>query len=40
VPVITDGPEFTNRYSKDVSKDLVNAGAALHLVGVGQFVHS
>jgi hypothetical protein len=40
VPVITDGPEFSNRYSKDVSKDLVNAGAALHIVGIGQFVHS
>ena len=40
VALVTDGPEFTNRYSKDVAKDLVGAGAALHVVGVGQFLHS
>jgi hypothetical protein len=40
VAVVTDGPEFTNRYSKDVAKELVNAGAALHVVGIGQFIHS
>jgi len=40
VPVVTDGTEFTNRYSKDVSRTMAQAGAALHLVGMGRFVHS
>jgi len=39
VPVITDGPEFTNRYSKDVSRSMAEAGVSLHLVGMGRFVH-
>jgi VWFA-related protein len=40
VAVLTDGVEFSNRYSKDVTKELVRAGAAFHLVGIGQFLHS
>jgi len=40
VPVITDGIEFTNRYSKDVVAALEKVDAALHIVGIGQFVHS
>ncbi len=37
VPVITDGIEFTNRYSRDVTKALVEGRIALHAVTVGQF---
>jgi VWFA-related protein len=40
VPVVTDGVEFTNRFSKDVSRMLVDARVALHLVTIGQFYHS
>ena len=40
VPVITDGTEFTNRYSNDVVAALDRVDAALHIVGIGQFVHS
>jgi VWFA-related protein len=40
VPVITDGIEFTNRYSKDVVAALERVDAALHIVGIGQFVHN
>jgi VWA domain-containing protein len=40
VPIITDGTEFTNRYFRDVVKDLVTARAALHAVTIGQFYHS
>jgi VWFA-related protein len=40
VPVITDGVEFTNRYSKDIAEALVSEDVALHLVGIGQFYHS
>ena len=40
VPVFTDGTEFTNRYSKDVVKELREAGAALHVVGIGRFAHA
>ncbi len=40
VPVITDGIEFTNRYSKDVVAALERVDAALHIVGIGRFVHS
>ena len=40
VAVITDGPEFTNRYSKDVAKTLAETGAALHIVGMGRFMHA
>lgn len=40
VPVFTDGTEFTNRYSKDVVKEMRESGAALHVVGIGRFPHS
>ena len=40
VPVITDGVEFTNRYSKDVVAAARNARAALHLATIGTFYHS
>ena len=40
VAVVTDGVEFTNRYSRDVVSAVRKAGAALHIVGVGRFVHS
>ena len=40
IPVITDGIEFTNRYSNDVVAALDRVDAALHIVGIGQFVHS
>ena len=40
VPVITDGVEFTNRYSNDVVAALDRADAALHIVGIGQFIYS
>ena len=39
VPVITDGIEFTNRYSNDVVAALERVDAALHIVGIGQFIH-
>ena len=40
VPVITDGIEFTNRYSSDVVKALQEQACALHMVTIGQFYHS
>jgi len=40
VPVVTDGVEFTNRYSKDVARALVDAQVALHAVTIGPFYHS
>jgi VWFA-related protein len=40
VPVVTDGTEFTNYYSKDVVREMAEAGAQLHLVGIGRFLHS
>lgn len=40
VAVITDGTEFTNRYSNDVVAALDRVDAALHIVGIGQFIHS
>jgi VWFA-related protein len=40
VPVVTDGTEFTNRYSTDVVSALERADAALHIVGIGQFPYS
>ena len=40
VPVITDGPEFTNRYSKDVVRELRESGAAVHAVTIGRFVYT
>lgn len=40
LPIVTDGVEFTNRYSRDVVSSLRTAGAALHMVTIGQFLHS
>jgi VWFA-related protein len=40
VPVVTDGTEFTNRYAKDVSRELRESGAALHAVTIGRFQYS
>jgi len=40
IPVVTDGVEFTNRYSRDVTRALVDARVALHAVTIGQFYHS
>jgi VWFA-related protein len=40
VPVITDGPEFTNRYYRDVSAAVRKAQAAIHMVSIGTFYHS
>ena len=39
VAVVTDGPEFTSRYSKDVAKTLADAGVTMYLVGMGRFLH-
>jgi len=40
VPIITDGPEFTNRYYRDVSAAVRKAQAAIHMVSIGTFYHS
>jgi VWFA-related protein len=40
VPVVTDGVEFTNRYSKDIVRELREAGAAVHAVTIGRFLYS
>jgi len=40
VPVVTDSVEFTNRYSKDVVRALLQVNTALHAVTIGQFYHS
>jgi Ca-activated chloride channel homolog len=40
VAVITDGPEFTNYYSRDVVRAMTEAQVQLHLVGIGRFLHS
>lgn len=40
IPVVTDGVEFTNRYSRDVVRAVRDAGAALHAVTIGSFYHS
>ena len=40
IPVVTDGVEFTNRYSRDIVQALKRAGAALHVVGMGTFQHT
>jgi VWFA-related protein len=40
VPVVTDGTEFTNRYSKDVVAALKRASASLHALTMGPFYHS
>jgi VWFA-related protein len=40
VPVVTDGIEFTNRYSRDIVQAIKRAGAALHVIGMGTFPHT
>jgi hypothetical protein len=40
IPVITDGTEFSNRYSRDVVRALEEAGASLHAVTMGTFPHA
>ena len=40
VPVVTDGTEFTNTFSRDVVRNMTDAAAQLHLVGIGRFEHS
>jgi VWFA-related protein len=40
VPVITDGVEFTNRYSRDVARSLVESRVALHAITIGLFSHT
>lgn len=40
IPVVTDGVEFTNRYSRDIVRALVDARVSLHAVTIGQFYHS
>lgn len=40
VPVITDGVEFTSRYSKDVARELRESGVAVHAVTIGRFLYS
>jgi VWFA-related protein len=40
VPVVTDGIEFTNRYSKDIVRELREAGASVHAVAIGRFPYS
>jgi VWFA-related protein len=40
IPVITDGIEFTNRYSNDVVASLDRVDAALHAVTIGQFAYT
>jgi hypothetical protein len=34
---VTDGPEFTNRYAKDVVDAVRKAQAAMHLITIGRF---
>ena len=40
LPLITDGIEFTNRYSKDVASALQREHVAMHAVTVGQFLYT
>jgi VWFA-related protein len=37
VPIVTDGTEFSNRYSRDVIAAIRAAGASLHAVTIGNF---
>lgn len=37
VPILTDGTEFSNRYSRDVIAAIRAAGASLHAVTIGNF---
>ncbi len=39
VPVFTDNVEFTNRYSKDIVRELTRDGVSLHVVGIGRFAY-
>jgi len=39
VAIVAEGPEHTNRYSKDVVAELKKARAAVHLVTIGTFEH-
>jgi hypothetical protein len=39
VPVFTDNVEFTNRYSRDIVRELTRDGVALHVVGIGRFAY-
>jgi len=38
--VVTDGPEFTNRYSDDIVRELRGSGASLHVIGLGRFPYA
>lgn len=40
VPVLTDGIEFTSRYSKDVVRELRESSVAVHAVTIGRFLYS
>jgi VWFA-related protein len=40
VPVVTDGVEFTNRYSRDVVRELRQTGVAVHAVTLGRFSYT
>lgn len=40
IAVITDGPEFTTRFSKDVTARLIKSRVAFYAVTVGQFYYS
>jgi VWFA-related protein len=39
VAIVAEGPEHTNRYSKDVVAELKKARASVHLVTIGTFEH-
>jgi VWFA-related protein len=40
VPVLTDGVEFTNRYSRDVVRELRDQGVSMHAVTIGRFPYA
>jgi len=40
IPVVTDGVEFTNRYSRDIVNTLLSEDVALDMVTIGQFYHA
>jgi hypothetical protein len=35
VPVITNGPEFSNRYAREVDAEIAQAAAGLHAIVIG-----
>lgn len=37
VPIFTDNVEFTNRYSRDIVRELTRSGVSVHMVGIGRF---